>query len=154
DLDEALSIATRCGCRLHETDAHLGHARLCLAQGEPAAAGPHLASARELIEQTGYHRRDEELAALEAEARTMATPAPLPMPTLTPPAPPPPPAPNLAKPMPTASSAPQPVDLGIIVALQEEFRELLDLARGYTPHKNDVLTAYSFERGSYRIAAA
>jgi hypothetical protein len=30
------------------------------------AALPHLAAARDLIEATGYHRRDDELAALEA----------------------------------------------------------------------------------------
>jgi nucleoside phosphorylase len=71
DLDEALTLATRCGFRLHECDAHLGHARLALAQGDSTAAQRHLASAREIIEQTGYHRRDEELAALEAEARKM-----------------------------------------------------------------------------------
>ena len=68
DLDEALDLATRCGFRLHECDAHLGHARLCLAQRDPAAAGPHLASARAIIEETGYHRRDKELAGLEALA--------------------------------------------------------------------------------------
>jgi tetratricopeptide (TPR) repeat protein len=65
DLDEAFSIATRSGFRLHETDAHLGYARLSLAEGPPASARPHLAEARKLIEATGYHRRDGELAALE-----------------------------------------------------------------------------------------
>ena len=65
DLDEAFSIANRCGFRLHEADAHLGYARLCLAEGTPAEARPHLESARKIIEATGYHRRDGELAALE-----------------------------------------------------------------------------------------
>jgi hypothetical protein len=31
DLDEAIDLATRCGFRLHEADAHLGYARLHLA---------------------------------------------------------------------------------------------------------------------------
>jgi hypothetical protein len=65
DLDEAFSIATRCGLRLHEADAHLGYARLFLAEGAPAAARPHLTEARKLIEATGYHRRDGELTLLE-----------------------------------------------------------------------------------------
>jgi hypothetical protein len=65
DLDEAHAIATRCGFRLHEADAHLGYARLAFAEGAPTAAHPHLARARAIIEETGYHRRDGELAALE-----------------------------------------------------------------------------------------
>jgi tetratricopeptide (TPR) repeat protein len=65
DLDEAFSLATRCGLRLHEADAHLGYARLSLAEGAPASARPHVAEARKLVEATGYHRRDGEVAALE-----------------------------------------------------------------------------------------
>jgi tetratricopeptide (TPR) repeat protein len=68
DLEETLSLATRCGLRLHEADAHLGYARLALAEGHPAPAREHLAKARNIITATGYHRRDGELAALEAEA--------------------------------------------------------------------------------------
>jgi tetratricopeptide (TPR) repeat protein len=68
DLDEALALANRCGLRLHLADAHLGHARLALAEGAPAAAAPHLAAAGDIIRVTGYHRRDAELAALEAAA--------------------------------------------------------------------------------------
>jgi tetratricopeptide (TPR) repeat protein len=71
DLTEALTLATRCGLRLHEADAHLGHARLSLAEGNPPAALDHLAAARTIIDATGYHRRDGELAQLEAEARAM-----------------------------------------------------------------------------------
>jgi tetratricopeptide (TPR) repeat protein len=66
DLDEALTLATRCGFRLHECDAHLGLARLAVAEGSLAAARPHVERARKLIDDTGYHRRDEELAALDA----------------------------------------------------------------------------------------
>jgi tetratricopeptide (TPR) repeat protein len=66
DLDEALTLATRCGFRLHEADAHLGHARLALAEGNPLVAREHLARATKIVEATGYHRRDSELAVLES----------------------------------------------------------------------------------------
>ena len=67
DLDEALSIATRGGMRLHEADCHLEYARLCLATGETEAAREHLARAKTMVAETGYHRRDGEVAALERE---------------------------------------------------------------------------------------
>ncbi|MEP7120824.1 MAG: hypothetical protein ABJE95_07945 [Byssovorax sp.] len=70
DLDETLTLATRCGFRLHEADAHLGHTRLALAEGHPAAAREHLAKARRIITETGYHRRDGELSELETKAAT------------------------------------------------------------------------------------
>jgi tetratricopeptide (TPR) repeat protein len=73
DLDATLTLATRCDFRLHEADAHLGHARLALAECHPVAAREHLAKARSIISSTGYHRRDGELAALETEAANMAT---------------------------------------------------------------------------------
>jgi nucleoside phosphorylase/tetratricopeptide (TPR) repeat protein len=66
DLDEALTLATRCGFRLHEADAHLGLARLALADDNPAAARDHRDRARAIIEATGYHRRDRDLAELDA----------------------------------------------------------------------------------------
>jgi hypothetical protein len=66
DLDEALTIAQRCGLRLHEADAHLGLARLSLAEGAPDTARDHLAKARTIITATGYHRRDPDLAELTA----------------------------------------------------------------------------------------
>jgi len=67
DLDEALSIATRGGMRLHEADCHLEYGRLCLATGDTEAAREHLARAKALVAETGYHRRDGEVAALEQE---------------------------------------------------------------------------------------
>jgi tetratricopeptide (TPR) repeat protein len=72
DLDEALTLSTRCGFRLHEADAHLGYARLALAEGHLAPAREHLAKARSIIDATGYHRRDGELTTLESEAAAMA----------------------------------------------------------------------------------
>jgi len=66
DLDEVRVLATRCGMRLHLTDYHLEQARLFLAQEKPAEALPHFEEAKKLIAATGYHRRDAELAALDA----------------------------------------------------------------------------------------
>jgi tetratricopeptide (TPR) repeat protein len=71
DLDEVRDLASRCGMRLHLTDYHLEQARLYLAQ--PATdtqtpadrARPHVDAAATLIAETGYHRRDAELADLE-----------------------------------------------------------------------------------------
>jgi tetratricopeptide (TPR) repeat protein len=83
DLDEVRTLATRSGMRLHLTDYHLEQARLYLAtprtdaeseggvrldgDAEPPAgrARPHIAAAAALIAETGYHRRDAELADLE-----------------------------------------------------------------------------------------
>ena len=73
DTDEALSIATRGGMRLHETDAHLGYARLHLARGDRSAARSSFATAKDLVDRTGYHRRDRDLAEIEA---ALAAPAP------------------------------------------------------------------------------
>jgi nucleoside phosphorylase/tetratricopeptide (TPR) repeat protein len=67
DLDEAFSIATRGGMRLHEADCHLAYARLYLARGEKDEARKSLAKAKHIIEQTGYHRRDKEVAELEGQ---------------------------------------------------------------------------------------
>jgi len=65
DLEEAMSIATRGGMRLHEADCHLEYARLHLACGEKEKARQSLAQAKEMIEEMGYHRRDREVAELE-----------------------------------------------------------------------------------------
>jgi tetratricopeptide (TPR) repeat protein len=65
DLEEALAIATRSSMRPYEADCHLEYARLHLAQGQKAQARRHLDEARAMIEEMGYHRRDEEVAALE-----------------------------------------------------------------------------------------
>ncbi len=67
-LNEAMDIATRDPqghMKLHATDCHLGRARLALAEKKPNDAKDELAKARALIEETGYHRRDAELAELE-----------------------------------------------------------------------------------------
>jgi nucleoside phosphorylase len=51
------------------------------------------------------------------------------------------------------TTPPRPLDLGIVVALPDELRELLALAGTYTPHHDDDLDAYLFARGPYRCAA-
>jgi hypothetical protein len=70
DLDEAFSIATRGGMRLFEADCHLEYARWYLAanRGDAIAlARDSLEKAKQMIEQTGYHRRDGELQELEVQ---------------------------------------------------------------------------------------
>jgi tetratricopeptide (TPR) repeat protein len=83
DLEEALSIATRGGMRLHEADCHLGYARLHLAQADSVGANgrsplreanieqakEHLETAEAMIADMGYHRRDGEVAELEEMLR-------------------------------------------------------------------------------------
>jgi hypothetical protein len=67
-LNDALDIATRDPAgpmKLFVTDCHLGYARLALAEKKPDVARDELAQARALIKETGYHRRDAELAELE-----------------------------------------------------------------------------------------
>ena len=66
DLEESLDISTRYELRLLEADTHLGYTRLHLAEANPTAARSSLTRARTLIEQTGYHRRDRDLAELES----------------------------------------------------------------------------------------
>jgi tetratricopeptide (TPR) repeat protein len=81
DLDEAFSIATRGGMRLFEADCHLEYARWYLAMASAARDVPaerlyddvyddarkHLAIAKKMIEEMGYHRRDNEVKELEAQ---------------------------------------------------------------------------------------
>ena len=74
-LNEALDIATRDPAgymKLFVTDCHLGYARLALAEKKPNVAGDELTQARALIEETGYHRRDAELAELEGRVEGSA----------------------------------------------------------------------------------
>ncbi|WP_308872890.1 hypothetical protein [Thiothrix subterranea] len=75
-------IADSSGMRLHLTDYHLEMARLLVAeekegnhrlplQADVGATGGrplqyHIAEAERLINETGYHRRDKELAELKA----------------------------------------------------------------------------------------
>ena len=66
DLEEARRMAERGGMRLFQCDAHLGFARLILAEGgSQADARASLDKAESLVRETGYHRRDGEVAELE-----------------------------------------------------------------------------------------
>ncbi len=67
DLDEVMTIAERGGMRLHEADCHLGFARLHLAMGDKGKARESLETAREMIKEMGYHRRDKEVKELEKQ---------------------------------------------------------------------------------------
>ena len=67
DLDEVLALAERSGMRLHEADGHLEYARLHLAQNARDQAREHLEKAKKIITETGYHRRDAEVAELEEQ---------------------------------------------------------------------------------------
>ncbi len=66
DLDEVRRIAKRSEMRLFACDAHLEAARLHLAQGDRDDARTELGHAKDLIEDTGYHRRDREVEEIEA----------------------------------------------------------------------------------------
>ncbi|MEM6455518.1 MAG: tetratricopeptide repeat protein [Acidobacteriota bacterium] len=70
DLQEVEDLADRSGMRLFACDAHLERARLLrdlsTANDARDRARTHVAAAKKLIEETGYHRRDRELANLEA----------------------------------------------------------------------------------------
>jgi hypothetical protein len=64
DLDEAWDIAERGPMRLHIADIHLHRARLFFREEHYPWKSPQddLAAAEKLINDCGYHRRDEELA--------------------------------------------------------------------------------------------
>lgn len=70
ELGEVEEIAERSGMRLLGCDAHLERARLALAGGATGAARVHTEAARAIIADTGYRRRDRELAALDTALMT------------------------------------------------------------------------------------
>lgn len=65
DLDEATIIAERGSMRLHKSDCHLEYARLYLAMDKKEDARDNLETAKEMIEEMGYHRRDVDVVELE-----------------------------------------------------------------------------------------
>jgi tetratricopeptide (TPR) repeat protein len=67
DLGEAFALAARGEMRLHEADCHLESARLSLATGDRAMARKAWKQAKEMIEEMGYHRRDGDVAEIEAQ---------------------------------------------------------------------------------------
>lgn len=69
DLQEAMARAKRSSMALLQTDAHLEYVRLCLAQGQPEKARPHLTTAKKMVADLGYGRRHQDLLDLEAQLR-------------------------------------------------------------------------------------
>ena len=74
DLAEVWEIAEPSAMRLFMTDYHLEMARLLFknpthstAEEKTATVSEHINAAEFLINETGYHRRDDELAALKAQ---------------------------------------------------------------------------------------
>ena len=67
DLAETFTIAERGEMRLHLADCYLEFARLSLAMGDAASARKAWETAKTMVEEMGYHRRDGEVAALSAE---------------------------------------------------------------------------------------
>jgi tetratricopeptide (TPR) repeat protein len=66
-LVELKRIVTRGGMHLRLADYFIELARLRLAQNKSDEATTHLVSAKEMIDRMGYHRRDQEVAELEAQ---------------------------------------------------------------------------------------
>lgn len=67
DLAEAFTIAERGEMRLHLADCYLEFARLSLATGDRDSACKAWETAKTMVDEMGYHRRDGEVAALAAE---------------------------------------------------------------------------------------
>jgi tetratricopeptide (TPR) repeat protein len=67
DLSEIFRIANGSGMGLHLADYHLESAHLQLAKTEKETARTHVVTAKEMINRMGYHRRDKEVAELEAQ---------------------------------------------------------------------------------------
>ncbi len=65
DLREALEIAERGEMKLYLTDFHLESCRLEIDEKNMGKAKEHFEKVKQLVEETGYHRRDEELKELE-----------------------------------------------------------------------------------------
>lgn len=67
DLEEVFRLATRSGMRLYLTDYHLSSCRLAISNNDPTKAREHFEKAEAFINETGYHRRDAELAQLRGK---------------------------------------------------------------------------------------
>jgi hypothetical protein len=74
DLKNAISIATRSQMRLRQADCHLAYAQLLMLWRGREEASEHLSQAKRMIETMTYHRRDKELAELEAVGSPISPP--------------------------------------------------------------------------------
>ncbi|MCH7602967.1 MAG: hypothetical protein IIB54_09395 [Planctomycetes bacterium] len=80
DLDEVIDISTRDEAnggtlKLFLCDAHLEYARLRLAQKQTDEARKHFDVASALVDECGYHRRDDEVAELRDRLKALPAPA-------------------------------------------------------------------------------
>jgi len=67
DMDEAMTIA-ECGeMGLYQADCHLEYARLYMAMGKNDDARRRLDTAREMVDEMGYHRRDKDILEIEEQ---------------------------------------------------------------------------------------
>jgi len=64
DLDEVREITERGKMRIHLADLHLEFTRLSFCESHYQSAQNHLSIAARIIEETGYHRHDQEIKAL------------------------------------------------------------------------------------------
>ena len=64
DLNEAQEIALRGEIKLYLADCHLEACRLYVAEGKREDARQHLNTAKTMIDEMGYHRRDKEVEEL------------------------------------------------------------------------------------------
>jgi hypothetical protein len=62
-----MTIATRGGMRLYEADCHLEQARLHLAMGNKDEARKSHKIAKKMVNEMGYHRRDQEVEELDEQ---------------------------------------------------------------------------------------
>ncbi|HLO17230.1 MAG TPA: tetratricopeptide repeat protein, partial [Anaerolineales bacterium] len=69
DLDEVFTITSHGGTKLYLADYHLEYARLYLANGDKANALEQWKIAKDMIEKTGYHRRDNEVEEFEEQLK-------------------------------------------------------------------------------------
>ncbi len=67
DLAEAFTIAERGEMRLHLADCYLEFARLSLATGDRDSTRRAWETAKAMVDEMGYHRRDGEVAEIEAQ---------------------------------------------------------------------------------------
>jgi len=67
DLDEAITIAERGKMGLHQADCHLEYARLYLAMCKNEDARRCLDTAREMVDEMGYHRRDTDILEIDEQ---------------------------------------------------------------------------------------
>jgi len=61
DINEAKEIAELGDMKLHLVDYHLEAGRVCSAENKSDEANEHFKTAKKMIEETGYHRRDSEI---------------------------------------------------------------------------------------------